>query len=231
LLTRWEVALAVVAGVFVATAQAGLVPRLGVALFTLAFVTGQAVTGLAADATGLGGGPQRHLSLSRFLAVTLAVFGVALTSTSAEGRPATPGGHAVLGLAVVVGAALATQQAANGRLARATNAPAAVALVNFVLGLIATFLVLLALRITGGEPWPHPERWWPYAGGLIGAAVVAVTAAAVPRLGVLTVAIALISGQVVGALAIDVVATSALPTLASTGGAALVLGGVALALR
>lgn len=227
---RWELSIATVAGILVGTAQGGLVPRLGVALFTLAFVTGQAATGLVADALGLGGGPQRRVSLNRLLAIVVAVLGVAMSSFTAADGALRGGDLAIIAVAALVGGALAVQQAANGRLARATDAPAVVALANFVFGVVASSLVLLVLTGVGDPSWPRPHQWWPYAGGLIGAAVVAATAAAVPKLGVLTVAISLVLGQVIGALIITTQSTSAPPPLASICGAALVLVGVGLVL-
>ena len=80
-------------------------------------------------------------------------------------------------------------------------------------------------------PLPQPAELWPYLGGLIGAVVVVVAARAVPAVGVLVVAVALVGGQVLGALLLGLTGEESahLPTTLLS--AALVMTGVALALR
>lgn len=60
---------------------------------------------------------------------------------------------------------------------------------------------MLATGQAFGRHWPHPG--WLYTGGLEGALYIALAAAVVHRLGVLTVSLATVAGQVVAAVAPD----------------------------
>ena len=51
--------------------------------------------------------------------------------------------------------------------------------------------------------WPGPGQWYLYLGGPIGATFVGVAAVVVRRTGVLRLGLAVVAGQVVGALALD----------------------------
>ena len=88
---------------------------------------------------------------------------------------------------------------------RGASGSAAVAtLVNFVVGTGALLLGLAVRALAGGvhvDAWP--SEWWLYTGGPMGAAFVAVAAVVVRRLGVLRLGLAAISGQLVGALLLD----------------------------
>ena len=129
---------------------------------------------------------------------------------------------------VAAGFAISVQQALNGRV-RATTGDAGVAtLVNFVVGTAALVLGLaLHVALSGLEvqDWPGPGQWWLYLGGPMGAAFVAVAALVVRRLGVLRLGLAVIAGQLVGALLLDLVSP-----VADEGVGALTVLGVALTL-
>jgi transporter family-2 protein len=126
------------------------------------------------------------------------------------------------------------QQALNGRVRRTTGSAAVATLVNFVVGTAALGLgVLLTALVRGGLPdgdWPGPVQWYLYLGGPIGATFVAVAAVIVRRLGVLRLGLAVVAGQLVGALVVDVVlpATEEGIAAATVLGAALTLVAVAV---
>ena len=75
------------------------------------------------------------------------------------------------------------------------------------------------------EPVAHPDQWYLYTGGPMGAAFVALAALVVHRLGVLRLGLAIIAGQLAGSVVLDV-------TLPVSGGpvGVLTLIGVALTL-
>ena len=151
------------------------------------------------------------------------------------------------------GAVFALQTRVNGELGSRSGAAVWAALVSFGSGLLllAALIPLLppvrrALRPAVRDRLP----WWAYSGGLSGATAVAVSAVAVPRVGVATYTVGVVAGQAIGGLRVDragispggprpltatrvggsllAVAAVALIRLAHTGGATS--GGVVLAL-
>jgi bacterial/archaeal transporter family-2 protein len=220
-------------GAFLIVAISTGVPRLGVATVTVLTVVGQTVAGVILDARGHGG---RRVPVSgrRIGAVALAV--LALGAAAGGAHPAGTTAAAVAGLAVVLvlaGVASSLQQAANGVVARRTGDPAVAALASFASGAALLAVAVAAVALLAPEhihgPWPGAGEAWLYAGGLAGTVFVAVTAWVVRRVGVLTVALASVGGQLVGALGLDLLAGSRTVDLASVVASLAVLASVALA--
>lgn len=69
---------AVLIGAYYILAQTSLVASVGIAIHTVAVVTGQTVSGLAVDRIGLGPGGKRAITAVRFLGVFLTVCAVFL---------------------------------------------------------------------------------------------------------------------------------------------------------
>ena len=112
----------------------------------------------------------------------------------------------LLVLVVLAGCAISVQQALNGQVRRTTGDAGVATLVNFVVGTAALCLGLALHAAAGGldlASWPGVDRWWLYLGGPMGAAFVAVAAVTVRLLGVLRLGLAVIAGQLVGALLLD----------------------------
>jgi bacterial/archaeal transporter family-2 protein len=140
-------------------------------------------------------------------------------------------------LAILVGALIPVQAAANAALSRALGGhPAVVALLLFV---VATLVSLVAIPLSGA-PLPTGGQlrgapWWSYTGGLIVAAYVLAITVLAARLGVGTAVVLIVSGQVLGALLIDhygLMRSQSFPlTPVRTIGAGLMIAGAFLALR
>jgi transporter family-2 protein len=138
-------------------------------------------------------------------------------------------------LALAAGALIPVQAAANAALARSLggSVPAA-ALVLFA---VAAAAAGLALAAGGGADWAGLSAAppWAYAGGLIVAAYVLTVTFLVPRLGVGAAIALIVTGQIVGALAVDhfgLVRAPVVPlTLPRALGAVLMAAGAFLALR
>ena len=120
-----------------------------------------------------------------------------------SGVRASPVGLA-LAAAVASGALVALQQRINGALNVALGDAVLAALVSFVTGLVAVAAVVAsrassrrALRSVRQVPW------WSRLGGLGGASLVAVGAAAAPEIGVALLTVGLVAGQTGGGLAVD----------------------------
>jgi transporter family-2 protein len=222
----WECAGGVVGAYFVLT-QGLTVTALGLAVFTVAVVAGQVVSGLLVDRAGLGPGGPRPITAPRVAAAALAVAAVV---TALAGRAGSPRALGLAALPAVAGVAIAWQQAMNGRVqARAGAVPAA--LMNFAVGtaaLVLGYAVVAALR---GLPATWPAGWWLYLGGALGVLFVLAAVAVVRVTGVLMLGLGLIAGQVLGSLALDVLAPArdTGPTTNEVVGAVLTLVAVGVA--
>ena len=122
------------------------------------------------------------------------------TETAAPPRTAT----LALSVAVASGGLVALQQRVNGELKTALGDALLTALVSFGTGLVAVVAVVLsrasaraAVRRVRDVPWPQR------LGGLGGATLVAVGAAAAPEIGVALLSVGLVAGQTSGGLVVD----------------------------
>jgi transporter family-2 protein len=126
---------------------------------------------------------------------------------------------------VSAGAAVAFQAAFNGRVSVASGQPTAAALVNFVVGLTTLLVLLVVEHEVLGRPWPQwPSplggHWWLYVGGAMGLFFVVTAAWTVRALGVLLFSLVVLSGTLLGAVAVDIVVPTGGAQLTGT----LVLG-------
>ena len=222
--TPWWSRLGGLGGATLVVAGAAAAPVIGVALLTVGLVAGQTVGGVLVDRFGLGPGGRHGLTLPRAAGELLCFAAVGISVSGRGARAADP---LLLVLVVVAGFFISLQQALNGRVRRTTGDAGVATLVNFVGG-TAVLLVLLGgrdlLHPLQIDHWPGWSQWYLYAGGPIGASFVAVAATVVRLLGVLRLGLAVVAGQLVGAVLLDV----ALPGgaglgLATAVGAALTL--------
>lgn len=109
-------------------------------------------------------------------------------------------------LALLTGLIIPAQPAINAKLRLFVLNPLYSSLVNFTVGMLASLLLLL-LTVRLGQPGNLrgglDAPWWAWCGGIIGASVVIVSILCVPRIGAASLAIALVAGQLIGALALD----------------------------
>ncbi len=204
--TRWWERLGGLGGATLVAVGAAATPTLGVALLTVGLVAGQTGGGVLVDAGGLGPSGRHRLSAARLGGAVLGVAAVLLSVVGGDVRTASV---PLLVLVVLAGTATALQQALNGRV-RATTGDAAVATaLNFTVG-TGALLVGLALRAAvhglATPSWPGPASWYLYTGGLLGAVFVATAAVVVKALGVLRLGLAVVAGQLVGAVLLDALA-------------------------
>lgn len=221
---RWWHLLAGVVGAYFVMTQTLSIGLIGVAVFTVAVVTGQTVGGLLWDRIGLGPGGRKRLSPLRVAGALLTVLAV-LWAVSPQLGAATSGwAWLLLVLLPFSGGFLnAGQQAVNGRQSAAYRSPVPATLFNFMAGctvLAAAWVVKLAL--TGGAVAELPAQWWLYIGGPLGCIFIGLGAVLVTKVGVLVAAMGMIAGQLLGSLALDLV----LPTPGSLVTPATVLGTV-----
>ena len=208
--------------------SATAVPEVGVALLTVALVSGSTGGSLPVDAAGLGPAGRRAVTPPRVAGVLLAIGATVISALGARGDIDV----LLLALAFGTGGLMALQAAANGQLARATGEPWAASLVNVAVGFTVLGLVaVVTLATTALNPMPGNPLL--YAGGLLGAFVVVVGATAVQTLGVLRLGLAMVAGQMAGALIVDLVAPAPGEpvTAATVVGVALTMVAVAISGR
>jgi transporter family-2 protein len=186
-------------------------PVVGVAVFTVALVSGQTVSSLMVDKWGLGPAGKRPITFSRLLSTIVAVAAVVL-AVSDRWRTPTPNGWVWWGVALALlgGIAVAFQMAANGRIAKASGQPAIGAGVNFLGGTLLLSILIIANPSTGTHSFLGSEApAWLYGGAIFGFIIVFNAAWSVRHLGILIFTIVSVSGQVMGAVIIDLVLPTA----------------------
>jgi transporter family-2 protein len=175
-------------------------PSLGVAVVSIAAIAGQLAGGLAADHVGLPG-TRRVITQTRIVGAAVALVAVAVGCLNDD--LFHTGGLGMTGVVMAAGATIAVQAALNGRLRTASSAAVATT-INFVVGLAALALVLLALAVAGGQktgPWPANPLL--YTGGVLGAMVIGAMAISVAIVGVLRMTLLIVGGQLAAAAALD----------------------------
>ena len=220
----WWVRLGGLGGATLVAVGAFAAPEIGVALLTVGIVAGQTTGGLLVDKAGIGPGGAHALSLPRVGGAVLCLVAVAI---SVLGKGAGDASALLLVLTVLAGLLISVQQALNGRVRRQTGDAGVATLVNFLVGmtaLVATYALVHVAR-TGWDAtgWPGVDEWWLYTGGPLGATFVAVAAVIVRVLGVLRLGLAVIAGQLFGAILLDLGVPAA-----EHGVAAATLAGAAL---
>lgn len=213
-------------------AQSFTVALLGVALFTVAAVTGQTLSGLLVDRLGIGPAGKRPITGIRVLgsALTVAAVGWAVSPRFSAGESGVQLLLPLL-LPVLAGFLMSFQQAMNGTATVHYGSPIAATLVNFIAGATLLWVAWLIKLAVAGAGNPLPAQWWLYLGGPLGCVFIGVGALLVRSLGVLVTGLGMIAGQLLGSLGLDLIlpvpgTVIALPTVLGT---VLTLGAIILA--
>lgn len=204
-LKRWNLFAGMLGGIFVAI-QTNTVPLIGVAIYSVASISGQTASSLIVDAFGLTGGVGKHITFRRIMASLITVLAVLISvwdRIDAKDLSLIP-----VALAGLAGSIVGIQRALNGKINIYSGQHWTTSLLNFVMG--TTFLLILtALLIPTGhykiEPLPTTP-WWIYTGGLLGVIYIAYSATIVQHLGVLASTLLSVGGNLFGALLIDLIA-------------------------
>ena len=233
-------------GAFFVFAQSFTVGLLGVALFTVAAVTGQTLSGLLVDRMGIGPAGKRPITGIRVIGTASArhqdgirVLGSVLTVAAVAWAvsPRFSAGESGLQLLVPVmlpllaGFLMSFQQAMNGTATVHYGTPIAATFVNFIAGAALLWVAWLIKLAVAGAGNPLPAQWWYYLGGPLGCIFIGIGALLVRSLGVLVTGLGMIAGQLLGSLGLDLIlpvpgTVIALPTVLGT---ILTLGAIVLA--
>lgn len=194
-------------GAFVITLMGVVSPAVGVAVFSIAIVAGQTASSVLVDRWGLGPAGRKAITGRRIVSALVAVGAVALSvSDRFTDNSLTTLAWVGAFIALIGGFAISFQAAANGQIARVSGQPAIGAGTNFIVGTVALGIIALATRRTDEVSFAGTDAsWWLYLGAIFGLLIVLNTAWAVRHLGLLLLTVVGVSGQVLGALAIDLV--------------------------
>lgn len=223
----WWYTMAGAAGALLVLSQGITASLLGVALFTVAIVSGQTISGLIIDRNGFGSMAPTPVTYTRLIgsALTLVAVSWAVSAQMVGDIPIW-----LIVLPFAAGLALGWQLAANGQVRLAGDSALAATFINFVVGTV--LLVIAAIINVAFVGWPEQ---WPtnpllYAGGLIGVLFIAVATVLVRITGVLLLGLGTIAGQLLASLLLDIVAPVAGHVIAWTTVAGTILTLLAVAL-
>lgn len=223
----WFIFGGVAGGLFVLS-QGLTVGIIGVALFTVAAVAGQTVSGLIIDARGIGTVAPKRVTPARIVGSIIALIAVVI-SVAPQITSSVPFWIALMPL--VFGLFLGWQQAVNGQVKTLAGSAIAATFFNFLTG--TALLLVLAVVNVAIAGWPHgfPTNPVLYLGGLVGVGFIAIFAIVTPIIGVLLQSLAAVSGQLLMSLLLSVIVPTSGQTLAWTTvfGTLLTLVGVAVA--
>jgi bacterial/archaeal transporter family-2 protein len=227
-LRRWEVTGGAIGGFFVAT-QSISVPLIGVGLFTIITVAGQTVASLYVDKYGLSPRGKQHITPSRVVAASLTLVAICiavypdLKHSSLRFLP--------LVFSLIVGCLASLQQALNGRINEIAKSPLATAWMNFLMGTVVISIALIVNLSTGGSVGALPSNPFIYLGGSIGVIFIALSAHIIRHMGVLNFILFSVTGQLLGAVALDwlVPAYKGALTINLVVGVLLTIGSIAFA--
>lgn len=200
----WWMLLGGLAGALFVLAQGLVAGIIGVAIFTIAIVTGQTITGLVVDSTGFAGVQRTPLRPARLIgaALTVVAVGVAVAPRLSDGTFAPT----AIVLPLIAGLAIGFQQAFNGRLRGESQSALAATTINFTVGTAALVVAVIVHLLVAGLPEPLPSNPLLYIGGAVGTIFIAIQSVTVGRIGVLVLGLSLVAGQLAAALVFDVVA-------------------------
>ncbi|WP_433265606.1 DMT family transporter [Actinosynnema sp. CS-041913] len=223
---RWWQCVGGACGAFFVSTQGLTIASLGVAAFTVSVVAAQVVSSLLVDRAGLGPARPQPFTWPRVAGAGLAVVAVGVAVSDEFGQPSS------LWLALlpaVAGIGLGWQQAVNGLVREAARSIRVTTLVNFATG-TAVLLAVCAVDVaTRGLPSAAPSSPWFYLGGVLGIVTIGTAVVAVRWSGVLLVGLGQVAGQLVGAVAVDLIAPAAGERLAAVTVVGTVLTLVAVA--
>ncbi|MFK4084548.1 DMT family transporter [Kribbella sp. NPDC020789] len=219
---RWWQCIGGLCGAWLVATQSITVHVIGVAVFIVAVVSGQAVSSLVVDRLGFGPAGRQEFTTLRIFGAGVAVLAVVLAVSD---QFAHPSGLLLAILPALGGAATAVQQAINGRVAEtAAGGPygaVAAGVVNFLVGTAALVVVFVLDLVLRGAPNHLPGNPWLYLGGACGVVFISAAAAVVRVVGVFVLGLGTIAGQLIASLFIDLFAPAAdktvtLPVVAGT---------------
>lgn len=182
-------------------------PVLGIAMVTIALIGGQVLGSVVLDLVGLAPGGKRPLTRPRVAGVVVALGAVLSTGFQGVVQLNLP----LLILTFAGGAGIALVSCVSGHVAEAWGGVGAGVLI-FCSAAVVSWVTWVV--VTGGGP---PPRFAEASlqdlsvGGILGVVIVVTVARIISMLGALVLTLGQVAGQVLGAVAIDLVAPAGQP--------------------
>jgi transporter family-2 protein len=200
--TPWWYLVGGAAGGFFVLSQGLTGATLGVALFTVAIVCGQTISGLVIDARGLGVARPAPVTITRLLGTALALIAVtwAVSSQLVGDIPLW-----MLLLPFLAGLGIGGQQAVNGQVRIISRSALTATFMNFLVGTIVLAVAAIIHESIVGLPAAVPSQPWLYLGGLLGMLFIGLSVVVVRATGVLLLGLGSVAGQLVTSLVLDLV--------------------------
>lgn len=195
-------------GVPIVVAMSWGIPLVGVAIASVCSVAGQTIISLVFDQRGVGIPAPIPFSGRRVVATIVTLIGLALAIGASSGTSTTV--VAMIGTGVIIalsGAGLSCQNVGNGAVVARTGYPLISCLTSVIGGTGLMSVILIGAGATGnlsGVSFPPLSSWWMYLGGPVGAAIVFCSAWAIRRLGAFRLTLAVVAGQMVTSMLVDV---------------------------
>lgn len=223
----WWQLLGGVSGAYYAVAQTTTGLVLGVALFSVAIVSGQTLSSLIMDRLGVGPSGIHRFSAPRIIGTILVLVAVVV---SVAGQLEADFSVYVSLVPFIAGFAMGWQLAVNGRVRKESASVLTATFINFSVAGVLLTVVVLVRGIFVGFPQSLPTELWLYSGGLLGSIFIAGSAFVVARIGVLVLGVSVVAGQLIGAMVIDIVAPSPLHPLTTATVVGVVIALIAVAI-
>ncbi|MET9881430.1 DMT family transporter [Actinacidiphila glaucinigra] len=201
---RWALLAGIPAAYFI-FAQGVVAGVSGIALFTIAFVAGQTLGGIGVDLWGIGPAGRRHITWPRTTGSVVIVAAVVLSVASGGTHTGSTATVLLLLLPFTAGLGNGVQTVMNGLQTAHYGNFVPATLINFIVGVFVLAIPVTVRSVEGGGWSAPPTEPWLYLGGPLGVLIVGQSAYLAKHLGVLLTSLGLIAGQLLGALAIDLV--------------------------
>lgn len=198
---EWWILLAGIGGTFYVSMQSIAVPEIGVAIFTICIVGGQAMSSLLVDKIGFSSNGKQHITWQRIFAASMTLIAVTIAVYPELGK--SNFNLITVFLCIAAGVVGAFQFAMNSQINHVTDRTIVTTWLNFLVGTIFIAVALAVDIAKGGSIGVLPHNPWVYIGGPCGVVFIAVASSAVKSMGVLNFVLYSVTGQLVGALLLD----------------------------
>ncbi len=184
-------------GGFFVIVQSSIAGLIGISLFSVGVVTGTSLSAIILDGRGLLGLEKRPIGMLRITGTFLALAGLVIA-----GDFSNYSFDPLILLAFLAGFGIGFQQAMNGSFGRLAGSAVVPTLFNFLAG---TVLIAISLFLLDGgvSPSSFPTNPLLYLGGVVGVIFIFVQVVVLPKIGALTMGIAMLVGQLVGSVLLD----------------------------
>ncbi|HEY3292815.1 MAG TPA: DMT family transporter [Candidatus Nanopelagicaceae bacterium] len=197
----WWILLAGIGGTLFVSMQSIAVPEIGVAIFTICIVGGQAMSSLLVDKIGFSSNGKQHITGWRVFSASMTLIAVTIAVYPEFGKSNFK--LITVLLCILAGVVGSFQFAMNSQINHVTDRPIVTTWLNFFVGTVFIAVALAVDFAKGGSIGTLPHNPWVYIGGPCGVIFIAVAANVIKSMGVLNFVLYSVTGQLVGALLLD----------------------------